>query len=150
MPEKNVNLEEELKKVKTMLTRARKQGANLVIADSKILNIAPKISMSKITNDKRDIENILKLLEEVTKEIKISLSENEEVKSEEDRINNLPDVKKEEIYTLIEEAKKSFDNKEKCIGIFKKIMEIYNTSSIRTRNEVREICLQLREKISKL
>jgi hypothetical protein len=63
------NLETELKAQKEKISELRKKGFNTKIPEMKVMNIAPKITLAKVTGKEQDIQVVLNQLNNSKREI---------------------------------------------------------------------------------
>ena len=63
------SLEEHLKEMKEEASELRKQGKDTTMVDLMMIDILPRIRMAKITNDKRDVDAVKRLLARIHNEI---------------------------------------------------------------------------------
>jgi len=77
------NLNEKLKELKGRISEARKEGKDPLIADLMLRNVNAKIKMAEATQDKRDFEEVEKILKRAESELEEALKEEElDVKKE--------------------------------------------------------------------
>jgi hypothetical protein len=77
------NLSEKLKELKANISDARREGKDPLIADLMLRNVNAKIKMAEVTHDKRDFDEVEKILKRAESELEEALKEEE------------PDVRKE-------------------------------------------------------
>jgi hypothetical protein len=70
-------LNEKLKELKARIGEARRSGKDPFIADLMIRNVGAKIKMAEATHEKRDFEEVEKILNRAASELEEALAENE-------------------------------------------------------------------------
>jgi uncharacterized protein YecT (DUF1311 family) len=74
---KIANLNEKLKELKARISDARKEGKDPFIADLVLRNVNAKIKMAEVTHDKRDFDEVEKILKRAESELEEALKEEE-------------------------------------------------------------------------
>ena len=70
-------LSEKLKELKARISDARKEGKDPLIADLVLRNVNAKIKMAEVTHDKRDFDEVEKILKRAESELEEALKEEE-------------------------------------------------------------------------
>jgi hypothetical protein len=69
--------QERLKELKARISEARKEGKDPLIADLMLRNVNAKIKMAEATHDRRDYEEVEKILKKAESELEEALKEEE-------------------------------------------------------------------------
>lgn len=70
-------LSEKLKELKARISDARREGKDPLIADLVLRNVNAKIKMAEVTHDKRDFDEVEKILKRAESELEEALKEEE-------------------------------------------------------------------------